>query len=196
MFIYKYTNKVTGKVYIGKTTTSMSRRHYGHRSCSKNPKTVFHKSFKKYGESAFSWEIIDGANSETELSYKELFYIHKYNSLVPNGYNLKLDSKPHFITSKKQSTLMKNKLENYTNLKNMTKLAADKNGVKILAKNITTGEVLLLNSMRDASRLVGKSFTYIQNMLKGVKPYKVLSGYELEFENKETIKRKSKYNRK
>lgn len=86
MFIYKITNKINGKVYIGQTIRSISVRFCKHCNNSKN--TVISSAIKKYGRDNFTVEEIDGANSQSELNYKEWLWIQKSNSLVPNGYNV------------------------------------------------------------------------------------------------------------
>ena len=88
MFIYKITNKINGKIYIGQTTRSIKKRWSEH--CRKNSGCpVLSNSIKKYEKDNFKIEEIDGANSLSELNYLEDFYICKFNSLSPNGYNLK-----------------------------------------------------------------------------------------------------------
>ena len=56
--IYKATNKVNGKVYIGKTSAKLSVRKRQHTSdtYSKNSKTVFHSAIRKHGINNFEWE--------------------------------------------------------------------------------------------------------------------------------------------
>lgn len=88
--IYKATNIINKKIYIGLTTKGLEKRKKGHLSSSKkkHPKYIFHKAIAKYGEDNFIWEIIDDADTLNELSEKEIFWIGFYNSIVPNGYNI------------------------------------------------------------------------------------------------------------
>jgi len=88
MVIYKITNTINNKVYIGQTIEPINKRWSAH--CSKNSTCTFLKNaIQKYGKDTFIIEIIDGANNLTELNYLEQHYIHVYNSLAPNGYNLR-----------------------------------------------------------------------------------------------------------
>ena len=89
MFIYKITNKINNKIYIGQTIRSIEKRWKGHWMDIKRVNTYLSKAMKKYGKENFIIEEIDGANSLSELNYKEWIYIHKLNCLAPNGYNLK-----------------------------------------------------------------------------------------------------------
>lgn len=89
--IYKHTNKINGKCYIGQT-------------CRKNPNerwnngkgyngTIFAKAIEKYGWDNFEHEIIeDGILSEEEANKREMYWIEYYNSYAGvsggNGYNM------------------------------------------------------------------------------------------------------------
>jgi group I intron endonuclease len=57
--IYKCTNKINCKVYIGQTKQNLSTRITQHKNQSENnPSTYFHKSLKKYAYENFEWEIL------------------------------------------------------------------------------------------------------------------------------------------
>jgi group I intron endonuclease len=96
MIIYKVSNLVNGKVYIGKTSRGMEQRKKEHlNESSKNKNNiVFHKAIRKYGINSFKWEIIDSATNEEELNKKEQYWISIYNSYIQdkqsNGYNMSL----------------------------------------------------------------------------------------------------------
>ena len=89
MIIYKSTNKITGKIYIGQTTHTLDKRIKGHIKESKiESNRPFMLSINKYGEDNFTFETIDSANNLDELNDKEVYWINFYNSVVPNGYNV------------------------------------------------------------------------------------------------------------
>lgn len=91
MVIYKITNKINGKCYIGKTTKTVEWRWKIHIRHSKfdNDHLLFHRAIKKYGVENFILEIIDTADNENELNEKEKYWIEYYKSyLKENGYNL------------------------------------------------------------------------------------------------------------
>lgn len=48
----------------------------------------FHSAIKKYGPESFSWEILCECLSKDELDEKEKYYIKKYDTIGPKGYNL------------------------------------------------------------------------------------------------------------
>jgi group I intron endonuclease len=86
--IYKATNTTNGKMYIGKTTKGLSRRRTEHISFTK-PNTVFQHAIRKYGKSAFIWEIICECSSSEELINAEKEMIAKYQSnKLGIGYNM------------------------------------------------------------------------------------------------------------
>lgn len=85
--IYKATNKINGKVYIGKTK-NFKKRKYDHIKKDVDNHLIFHKALKKYGDINFNWEIIDWADTKEEINELEKYYIKKFNSFKPNGYNM------------------------------------------------------------------------------------------------------------
>ncbi len=86
MFIYKITNLVNGKIYIGQTTRTLKERWKGHRF-HKGCKAI-NRAIKKYKEINFKIELLETCNSLEELNNKEQKYIKELNSLIPNGYNI------------------------------------------------------------------------------------------------------------
>lgn len=107
--IYKVTNKVNEKCYIGQTSQSLTRRKNSHRSESKNTryKSIFHAALKKYKEESFDWEILCECDDLKELNDKEIYYIEYYDT-YNNGYNLTLGGGGS--TGFKHSEETKNKL--------------------------------------------------------------------------------------
>lgn len=88
MYIYKIINKINGKIYIGQTSGSIKSRWQKH-CCFSNSKPGIGAAIKKHGKENFIIKEIGGANSQSELDYKEWLLIHNNNSLAPNGYNLR-----------------------------------------------------------------------------------------------------------
>jgi hypothetical protein len=81
MQIYKITNLVNNKIYIGKDTTS-DPNYFG-------SGLLINRSLTKYGKENFIKEIIDTTDDYDELSKKEIYWIEKYNSThLEIGYNI------------------------------------------------------------------------------------------------------------
>lgn len=89
--IYKITNLINNKMYIGQSTDIKARwiaektRAF---NCSSNSYNApLSRAFRKYGIENFSFEVLDNCKQE-ELNEKEIYYIYFYNTLVPFGYNV------------------------------------------------------------------------------------------------------------
>lgn len=88
MFIYKISNNINDKVYIGQTIGSLKGRFDRH--CRLDSKCrALSGAIQKHGPENFWIEEIGGANSLGELDYQEWLLIHQHNCIAPNGYNLK-----------------------------------------------------------------------------------------------------------
>lgn len=83
-FLYKITNEINGKCYIGQTK-DYEKRKIDH--IYDNNNSLIHNAIKKYGRHAFVFEILKKIPND-KIDEAEREAIIKYNSLVPNGYNL------------------------------------------------------------------------------------------------------------
>ena len=88
--IYKHTNKLNGKSYIGITTKKPEYRWNNGKGY--NTQIVFANAIKKYGWNNFSHEILeDNIFTISEANEKEKYYITKYHTWLGdpscNGYN-------------------------------------------------------------------------------------------------------------
>lgn len=88
MIIYKITNKINHKSYIGQTINSLKSRFSAH--CSATSKSLISSAIRKYGKENFKIEVITEATSREELNKLEFDLITSNNTLIPNGYNLKI----------------------------------------------------------------------------------------------------------
>lgn len=81
MIIYKTTNTINGKIYIGKDSKN-DPNYYGSGQILKN-------AIKKYGKCNFTKEIIENCSSPEELDLKEKYWISYFDSTNRDiGYNL------------------------------------------------------------------------------------------------------------
>lgn len=85
MLIYKMTNNINGKIYVGQTTRSLEERMDEHK---RHSLVLVDKEISKYGFDNFSTEVIDHADTLKELDEKERKWIAFYDCMIPNGYNL------------------------------------------------------------------------------------------------------------
>lgn len=89
-YIYKITNKLTGKCYIGETIQKDPQERWrAHINTMKSNKgcPALKDAMKKHGVENFKFEVIIICFDEDVERY-EREYIQKYNSMVPNGYNI------------------------------------------------------------------------------------------------------------
>ena len=82
--IYKATNLVNGKIYVGQTVQPLAARQKQHAKA----KEMFGQAIRKHGAENFCFIVIDTAEDKTSLNNKEAFWISFFNSTAPQGYNL------------------------------------------------------------------------------------------------------------
>lgn len=95
-YIYKITNKVNNKCYIGQTKTSINKRYVNHKSESRRTKidTPLYRAMRKYGVDNFEVSVVIEIKTNTKeeltetLNELEMHYIEKlkpaYNA-APGG---------------------------------------------------------------------------------------------------------------
>lgn len=89
MIIYKITNSINGKVYIGLTTVTLEARWRGHIKDSRVCDRHLYRSMRKYGLENFTIEEIDNTDDFKELGELERYYIKTFDSRNPDkGYNI------------------------------------------------------------------------------------------------------------
>ena len=84
--IYKITNTVNGKSYIGQTTQPVSQRLHQH--IKKAPNPVLKNAINKYGKEAFVCEVLHENVTEDMLDALEIEAIKLHNTITPHGYNI------------------------------------------------------------------------------------------------------------
>ena len=114
--IYKYTNILNNKVYIGQTRQSMQQRA-GTNGRGYDKQYRFGRAIRKYGWENFVGEVLEEVISDDirdlqqKLNSLERFYIQKYDS-HNNGYNQDLGGSSKIVsdaTRKKLSECNKGK---------------------------------------------------------------------------------------
>jgi group I intron endonuclease len=87
--IYKITNKINNKIYIGQTWLNISQRFNQHKQDSKRLSYPIHKAIRKYGINNFTIEIITITHTQQCANFWEDYFIKSYKSIGKNGYNAK-----------------------------------------------------------------------------------------------------------
>lgn len=159
--IYKHTNRINNKVYIGITSQNPEKRWknngYGYKN---QPK--FYNAILKYGWDNFSHEVINDNLSEEECMELEIKLIEEYNS-INNGYNQRVGgiSVPKYATienklrlsesHKGQECPMKGKKHT---LESLEKMSARKRKT-VIGINIFTKETVSFKSTKLAGEAMG-----------------------------------------
>lgn len=144
-YIYKITNKINNKCYIGQTIQFLEQRWKDHKKIYNNSNSKLYdfplyKAFRKYGLENFIFEKIDECNID-ELDDKEIYWIAFYDS-YKNGYNQTLGGGGGKIYDLDEKEI----INKYEELRSMQKVAnlfhcsitpiksiLLKNGIKILS---------------------------------------------------------------
>lgn len=86
--IYLWTNTTTGKHYVGQTIhPDQRKRNHMHEAFVRGSDYYFHRSLRKHGLDAFTYEVLEEDVPQELLNDRENFYMDQYNSIWPNGYN-------------------------------------------------------------------------------------------------------------
>jgi group I intron endonuclease len=142
--IYKITNLSSNKIYVGQAVSHILNhkkyRPYGHEgrfrchiseafSTKKNQSHYLNNAIRKYGVTDFVVELIECCEIK-DADEREIHYIKEFNSLFPNGYNLKNGGNvfTHSDESKKRvsnGVIKYFKEQKYERFKNIKKIEAD-----------------------------------------------------------------------
>jgi hypothetical protein len=170
MIIYKFTNKVNGKVYIGQTRRTFEKRISEHKMDSRNIDSsnyncVFYRAIRKHGWDKFEIEIIDEAFDIKELNEKESYWISFYNSLSGlNGYNSTTGGdSPTFCDLSR------------------LRMAEAHGGKPFMVFDLNGNFIKTFSVHSDCAKELGISFKHITTSLKG--KYYSLGGYILMYED-------------
>lgn len=81
-YVYKTTNLLDGKEYIGKHESREKSDEY------LGSGLLLNRAIRKYGKEHFHKEILEYCNSQEQLCEREEFWIKNLNTFFPNGYNI------------------------------------------------------------------------------------------------------------
>jgi len=154
--IYKITNLINGKVYIGQSErlTEREREHFYRLGRGEHNNEHLQKSFNKYGKDKFIFEIIEETD---DLDDKEIYWINEYGGINSKlNYNLKdpLTMKWSDYTRVKQSKSMIG--ENNPNFGN-TWTQEQKNELSLKRKGLSLEERIGKNKADLAKQKMSKS---------------------------------------
>jgi group I intron endonuclease len=128
--IYCYTNKVTGKKYVGQTINPDQRKsNHLHEATVRNSDYYFHRSIRKHGWGNFIYEVLEENILHSNLNDRENHYICQYNTIWPNGYNQCLANSLDEVAIEKMRDTKRKQYANMTEeeRKQKTKKMCEKN---------------------------------------------------------------------
>ena len=169
MIVYKITNRGNGKIYIGQTKASLSRRWKEHVKSKDN--AIFHQAIRKYGAECFTVEQIDVAASIEELDAKEKYWIAYYGSMDRSkGYNM---------TEGGRSGAVDMKRSDITRQRIADAIRGSKHWNATRVQNVETGEVF--ETVSAAARIYGTEKTNIIGCCKGRPHHNACKGYHWRY---------------
>jgi len=114
LLVYKATNKIDGKSYVGQTTFTLASRKSGHKTkaLKLNKPSPFYRAIREYGWDNFTWEIVGECKTQEELDMLEAQTIKElgdkcYNSSTGGRSNYQI-SEAHKEIVRKNMTGKKN----------------------------------------------------------------------------------------
>lgn len=101
--IYKITNTINGKIYIGQTNNfyRRMREHKNLLNANKHFNRHLQYAWNKYGEENFTFEMIEECEID-KLNEKEMYWIKKLHA-ASNRYGYNINCEPHSVVDKNLS---------------------------------------------------------------------------------------------
>lgn len=167
MLIYKITNDINNKVYIGQTTNTLKERirnYYNEVKWQSESRPII-SAMSKYGIEHFHFEIIkDNISTKQELDNEERKFIQLYQSLISqNGYNVELGGN----SNGKHSQETKQKISE-AQLGNKNHMYGKKGELNVTSKKVielTTGKIYGSASL--AAEELNINFSHICAVARG-----------------------------
>jgi group I intron endonuclease len=156
-YIYKITNIINNKCYIGETIQTPEKRWKDHKSAFKRNGgcTALKSAILKYGLENFKFEVLIICFDQDRLIYEKQ-YIKKYNSLAPNGYNI-LEGGQEGVLGYKHSNETKKKIS----------LKSKENSSKPEIKEMSRQRAIELNNRIKSGEIVKKSEKWYKALEEG-----------------------------
>ena len=136
-YIYKITNLINGKLYIGLTTNTIQQRWYYHLKDLEKKKSALYNAMNKYGVKNFKIETIEQCTL-SNVREREKYWISFYNTYLDDtkGYNQSAGGELCILKTEDEKDIIElyNKYQNVTLVAN--ELHADRARiVRVLSKN-------------------------------------------------------------
>jgi predicted GIY-YIG superfamily endonuclease len=108
--VYKITNNITGKIYFGYTSQSLSARFNGHYGEPRD--TIISRTIRKYGKDHFKMELVEEHNNQEIAKSREIWHILEYQTNIrrfPEGNGMNMTDGGEGCTGYKHTSELKEK---------------------------------------------------------------------------------------
>lgn len=180
-YIYKVTNIINNKIYIGQTIQDVKNRWYRH--CSKSGisdnemNTHFKRAILKYGKENFRVEIIEICDSK-DLDEREKYYIRYYNS-YKSGYNSTLGGQDGAKPYKTSEDLELQIIELYRYGFSLRELGRECSLDKTTVKGILVRHNIELRNTRTYKYDTNTRESIIKDINKGISRKEIIEKYKI-----------------
>lgn len=192
-YIYKITNKINGKMYVGQTKNSIKTRFYDHKRNSKDPNKPnyyypLYKAFRKYGIENFEIEELECCDISL-LNERETYYIEKYDT-YNNGYNCTLGgggkqmhnfNEQEIIEKYKKNPIIMPIANEYNCADSTIKKILEKNNVEIISAPEQAKRKGISTIQKDLNGNVMNEFSTLIEAAKWVKENNLSKYKKLEY---------------
>nr|DAJ19309.1 MAG TPA: intron associated endonuclease [Siphoviridae sp. ctEup56] len=171
MLIYKITNTINNKIYIGQTTQTLSERIHNYKSEVKfykgNPRPII-LAMRKYGFENFCFEIVeDNIQTKEELDEREIYYIKFFDCQIENRKGYNLENGGNSVGKHPESVKKKIGLAQIGPKNHMYGKCGELNKTSKTVIDITTGKVY--GSAMIAAKENGLNFSHICACARGTR---------------------------
>ena len=181
--IYKITHRESGKSYIGQTKCSLRVRLNGHRSKPGCP--YIGSAIKKYGMDAFEVSEILHTDDVDFLNAMEIATIEAYDTLYPNGYNLRNGGDGSYHHAESKAKIAKKAQEQFSSQEVRLQSSLSRGGQPFTIRDIQTQEVVYSGvNKNEAARALNICRSSLQSVLSGESI--TVSGYVAKYESDAT----------
>ena len=171
-YIYKIVKKATNKICIGQTIQDLDERWRQHKQKKSNCRYL-KAAMKKYGMDNFEFKLICIC-FDSDLDKYECYYMNKYDTIVPNGYNLRQggnSGRHNEETKKKISETLKNRtdIKRVPTTEIRQQISQKKTKYRIFQMNTKDDGIIIntFNGYASAAKSVGVSKSCIRDVCIG-----------------------------
>lgn len=166
-YIYKITNLINNKIYVGQTRFEVKERFKEHLWAAKRGiKYPLYSAIRKYGENNFKIEIIEEIE-DSLLNEREKFWIEKLNTFIKNqhGYNATYGGEGNSIIDKNEIYKLWDEKLSIQEIANMTN--HDRSSIRKILQNYENYSIEESNARGDQIQAKNRFKKILQYSLNG-----------------------------